>query len=417
MKHLSYIAVVAALCSASCSSDEQAPESPDAGFTKPRIEVQLNAEEKSAIANTNEFGLRIFEKACEGAGEQNVFMSPISSAINLAIMANGAGGNTRTEILSALCPDVTPASAGNITTAMSKLLTALPATDPTATMHMATSLWISSGTPVGKTFADMCADSYGADIYRFNPESNSLAGDINSWCTSKTGGMITSLAGDSEISGSAVNLLNAVVFNGKWNHKFNTDNTSNATFHATDGTKYKVPMMRDIESYSLAKNDKASMLTKSFGNHAYQIGFLLPHESVSIGEAIGSVTGESWQQLLDSRKSYDVTLHVPRLKIDCEFDMTNYYKAIGINEAMTPEADFSGISSGLFLGLSKQKSVFEMDESGAKAASVQVDGFWLTDPGPNFGEMTDFILDRPFAFVIFETSTRAIVFAGKVERF
>ncbi len=56
-----------------------------------------------------------------------------------------------------------------------------------------------------------------------------------------------------------------------------------------------------------------------------------------------------------------------------------------------------------------------MNEEGAKAVASQAESIGYTSAGPDWTEKKDFRLDRPFAFVIYEQSTKTILFLGKVE--
>ncbi|MDE7410670.1 MAG: hypothetical protein K2M94_01355 [Paramuribaculum sp.] len=414
LKKLFIIAVLAAGF-VSCDSDEAG--SVNQQDNKPRLNIPLSSTESAAVANTNGFGLRLFESLSSGVGEQNVFFSPLISSLNLSLLANGSAGETRSEILAALGVD--DSQIGDLNTAMHKIITSLPGADNMAELTLASSLWLADFCHPSAAFTGVSADSYKSAIHTYPFRSPTLAADINKWCADNTGGAIKQLVQQSQVNNSVFCILGATVFSGQWANKFSGE-TVDDVFYTTNQGERSVKMMNDHRDYNISTSDKVSMLKKPFGNGSFSIAFLLPHEGIALGDAIKSLDADSWSALtdVDALKLYNVTLSVPRLDITAECDLIPHYDKLGIHEALTDNADFSNITGGkggVALQLSLQKAKFTMDEDGAKAVAAQIDAGMPIDAGPDWTEKKDFRLDRPFAFVILENSTKVIMFAGKVE--
>jgi len=80
--------------------------------------------------------------------------------------------------------------------------------------------------------------------------------------------------------------------------------------------------------------------------------------------------------------------------------------------AFTPAADFKAMSnSALCLSFVKQDAIIKVDEEGTEAAAVSTAGIMATAFMPS--QNIVFHADRPFLYLITETSTGAILFAGK----
>ena len=92
-------------------------------------------------------------------------------------------------------------------------------------------------------------------------------------------------------------------------------------------------------------------------------------------------------------------------------------KALGMKDAFnSATADFSNISNNeLYLSLLKQSTYLKVDEEGTEAAAVTVGGMSNSAAPPSAGPVP-FYLNRPFVFMIGESSTGTILFMGKVTK-
>lgn len=414
MKKLLLIPVLA-LGLTACN-DSDAPQA-TTDNNKPQLYISLSTSEKPAIASTNNFGFRLFSSISNDAGDENVFFSPLVSSLNLSLIANAAAGETRSEILTAL--GVNESQISDLNTAMKKLATALPDADNKTNLTLASSIWLSDKCNPTAAFKNTCIDTYKADITTYPFGSPTIASEINKWCSNKTNGTIRQLVSQEEMTSSTFAIVNATTFSSEWTWKFSGD-TVEETFHTTNRGDCKAQMMYDKAESVIATTDKLSMLTKPFGNRSFYIAFLLPHENVALDEAIQSLDADTWHNLFygDQRKAYDITLVVPKLDFRTEYDMIPHYSDLGIRSAISSFADFSELGTSSALTLSRQKAQFKMDEKGAEAvvSNISVGSLGISGPMPDWSEKKEFRLDRPFAFVIYESSTKAIIFAGKVEK-
>ncbi len=396
----------------SCDNDEVVPAvNENEDVNKPQLNIALSTSEQITVTNTNDFGLNLFKVMSADVGEKNLFFSPLVSSLNLALLANGSAGDTRAEILNALGVD--DSQIAHLNTALNKIITSLPDADNKSSLTLASSLWLSDRCKPTAAFQSICADTYRSAIFNYPFGSTTLAANINDWCSKNTGGAIKQLVTQDEVAKSTFNILNATSFYGEWTKPFDT--VDRYDFYLSNGGKYKVPVMAEYSNYFITYNETLSMLFKSFGNKSFCIGLILPHEEVSLSDAISSLDIDSWNELRSCGESdfHKVVLIAPKLDITATYDMLPYYKSMGIATALTRDADFSEIGVDAALSLSLQKAHFSMDEKGAKAEVVEIVSDGPTSPG--WLVFKEYVLNRPFAFVIFEQSTGTIMFAGKVE--
>ena len=119
--------------------------------------------------------------------------------------------------------------------------------------------------------------------------------------------------------------------------------------------------------------------------------------------------------LLESETyDYDVTARMPELKFDSSFPLNNALSAAGLMGLFDIEtANLSGISDGrLYVTEVLQKTSLELDKDGTKAAAVTMVAPGNMMPMPK--EKKEVALNRPFAFMIYDSEEEQIVFLGKV---
>jgi serpin B len=108
-----------------------------------------------------------------------------------------------------------------------------------------------------------------------------------------------------------------------------------------------------------------------------------------------------------------ISLRLPRFKFDFRISARLLLGELGMIDAFSDEADFSGMDGtpGLSIADVLQKAFISVDEQGteAAAATAVISG---TPSVPVIEEQLTF--DRPFLFEIRERTTGTVLFAGRV---
>lgn len=157
------------------------------------------------------------------------------------------------------------------------------------------------------------------------------------------------------------------------------------------------------------------MVSLPYGNGAFQMSVILPPEDMPFAEAVGSMDDRRWNVLNNGLTTCNVNLKMPEFKFEYSSDMGEVLKALGMTDAFSGSADFSGISDApLCIGSVIQKAFIEVNTKGTEAAAVTVVTMMLSAAEPlQEPKNVDFIADRPFLFVISEQSTGTILFIGQ----
>ena len=123
---------------------------------------------------------------------------------------------------------------------------------------------------------------------------------------------------------------------------------------------------------------------------------------------------ERWIAIKESiSEQEDVQLRLPRFKLEYGIkNLNDSLKALGMGEAFSKTADFSGIRNGIFISDVLHKAVIEVNEEGSEAAAVTA--VEVAEEESAAVEPLTFIADRPFVFIIADDVTGTILFIGKL---
>ena len=136
-----------------------------------------------AVAN-NEFGFDLFQQLKRQAANKNIFFSPLSVTMALAMAYNGAEGETKRAMARALRiqgPEDQGMDLAELNRESGDLLRTLKSADPKIELAIANSIWARRGMRFNEDFLARNRQFYGAEISTLNfsdPKSNET---INKW--------------------------------------------------------------------------------------------------------------------------------------------------------------------------------------------------------------------------------------------
>ncbi len=407
MKHflkLSAISALALICLFTSCSSNNAPGEED----NERKSISLTQEEVSQVSSLNDFAFEFFTKYSNHQNDlSNKIYSPLCLSVNLSMAANGATGETHSEILKALkATDINAINSLN-----HKLLQQLPSLDKKSEVCLANSAWLDNEFTVKSGFVNLLSEQYLADCQNVNMNSNTSKDLINSWCSKKTNNIISNLL--TEPNGGKLSLISATYFNGQWKTPFEKKNTHNGLFNNIDGSKSTVEMMYNEFTSTVVYTPQFEIFSLPYGNGAFYMTLYLPKSDLSISEAIENFNFSDrslWTQLYCK-----VNLTLPKFSIesDGEQTMIEILRQLGINKAFDSSAEFGNISEKpLSITSVRQVATISVDENKTVASSISKIDFGETAL-PIEG-IVDFKLDRPFLFTIQEYSTGIILYMGTV---
>lgn len=384
-----------------CEKQEHPDEQKNINVTKTTEQV---------IAADNLFGIELFQRVLANDTTGNIFVSPTSVALALAMTYNGADGTTKTAMEETLKKQgMTPEQ---LNQSYKDLIDALVAVDPKVLLEIANSIWYRSDVQVLPEFINVNKTYYDAEVTSL--VFDNLAKDIiNGWVADKTHDKIKEVI--DYIPGDAIMyLINAIYFKGIWRSEFDKEKTTDMPFYLPDGSPVPVPTMQQQDTFRYFNNDLISAVELPYGEGSFSMIVMLPQDGNTADDIVSSLSIENWDAWMKEFSDKDVVLHLPRLKFEYNRLLNQDLIDMGMGVAFTGGADFSKIdpTRGLMISRVIHKTFVEVNEEGTEAAAVTVVEIIETsspDTGPVY-----FYVNRPFVFVIKEKDTGAILFIGRV---
>ena len=364
-------------------------------------------------ATDDAFGADLYRLLTEDA--QETVFSPVSVAAALRLALCGARGQTAAELASALheAPDAAAEGLRATSAAVRDV-----AADGSVTFRAPSTVWVQSGLPLQPGFTSQLGDA-GTDVIGrtgFAGAPEAARAEINRVIAEQTAGKITGLLPAHTIdSATRLVLTSAVYLKAAWADRFPEAATRDAPFFpdGPDRPNLTVPMMRGTAARAYRHGDGYQAVVLPYQGGRLAMAVVLPDGPLTTlrpAIAAGGLGG-----LLAGTSRYEVTLSMPRFRLEAAFSLVAVLERLGVAAAFTRQADFSGITEAerLLINAVAHKAYVEVDEQGTEAAAATAIAFrplaaFRTPPAVT---MT---VDRPFLFAIIYTPTGLPLFVGQV---
>lgn len=338
---------------------------------------------------------------------KNIFVSPLSLHMALAMLVNGAEGNTKNQLLKGM--NIEEEGLNELNSLHKKLLDELPEADKKVVLALANSIWYRNSFSVKNDFLVDVKNFYNAKItpMAFVPSDVDI---INQWASDNTNGKIKKVI-DNIDDDAVMFLMNALYFKGDWRNKFDQKNTVNEAFTNEDGTKKTVKMMNMTDTLSYAVMDKFRVAQKPYGNSQFTATFILPNDEENITDIFANMTRNKWKEVLAKTHINEVRFSLPKFTFTGDYVLNNTLMKMGITDIFSANADFYKLSNThTQVSFVKQDVYLGVDEIGTEAAAVTTIGMITT----SMPQIIDFKCNKPFGIVISERTSGIVLFMGKI---
>lgn len=284
--------------------------------------------------------------------------------------------------------------------------------DPSVTVNVADYVAVNKDNRINNEFGKTVGDLFGTEVRNLDFTSPKTVNTINGWCSKHTGGMIPRII-DNVDPGAVAYLMNAIYFNGPWAERFQTKDTKVEAFRGYTRDIKKVKMMHRNDEYSYTANGTYSAVRLPYGNGSFAMTVLLPNEGKSIDDMMRVVNAKEIANLGRKMENCKVDLKLPKFTTEVEQPLNDVISSLGAPTMFKQSADFSRLADGnMFVSKMFQKAKIEVSEEGTKAAAATAAIMTMSayEPEPR---QVEFHADRPFVYIISESSTGAIYFIGQ----
>ena len=385
--------------------------------TRVTIPLATDSELSDLVRGNNAFTFDLYQKLREEESG-NLFYSPYSISLALAMTYAGARGETERQMSNAL----------HFILPQDKLHPAFNALDLQLAsrgegssgqdgkgfrLNIANAIWGQQGYDFLQDFLDKLAENYGAGMKIANfteaPENSRVA--INDWVAQQTEEKIKDLIPSGTIDNlTRLVLTNAIYFNAAWLHPFDVRATAEGDFHLLTGNSIKAPMMRQTESFGYASGAGYQAVELLYDGSEISMVILLPDKG-TFESFENSLNAELISQTSKNLSHNRIELTMPSFEFEAQFKLGETLKKMGMSDAFNPQlADFSGMDGTKSLSISDafHKAFVLVNENGTEAAAATGVVIGVTSVPPRV------TVDRPFIFLIRDIATNTTLFVGRV---
>jgi serpin B len=358
------------------------------------------------------------------AGRRNVVFSPASIAAALQMALCGAGGATAAQIAAALHL-VGPDAATDGLRLLSGVLS--QAGDGTnVTLRAPNTMWVQAGLPLEPGFTSRLRDAAALTVrpVDFRGAPRQARAQINELIAEQTAGKITDLLGPDAVSAATLLVLaNAVYLKARWAFPFPASATADTPFYPGPdgnadaepaGSPLTVPMMRRTADLAYLRADGYQAVLLPYQDGRLAMAIVLPDGPLpTLAPWLAGGLGP----LLAGAARQRVALSLPKFRQRAGFGLIPVLRQLGVEDAFTDAADFSGITAQerLFISAVVHQAYIDVDEQGTEAAAATAISMrpmaMRQEPDP-----IRMVVDRPFLFAIIDTATGLPLFLGQVTR-
>lgn len=365
---------------------------------------KLNAAARESLTDFFTEGSQAFLCA-----DENSLWSPLNAFLGLSMVAELTQGESRAQILDLFGAE----DIDTLRAYASNLWESVYRDNGHEICTAANSLWLSDDLQYKQSAMDDLAYYYYASVYKGKMGSARMNLAIGKWLDKNTGNMLTKYTKKIDLPDYTLLALYSTLYvRGTWQNEFLKSNNSEDVFHGLDAdtTVTYMNKSKSAMSYYWADNYSAVSMPLKNGTTMY---FILPDEGVQIADLLADGT---YMQMVchnwENQGRYLVNLSVPKFDISGSIELKDGLKSMGVTDIFDEElADFSAITdTDVFVTYVSQKLRLTIDEEGVKAATyIEIPGAMSAEPPE---EVVDFVLDRPFLFVL--TSNSVPLFVGTV---
>jgi len=376
---------------------------------------QESREADGRIASANAtFGFKLFAKILESDPGKNVFASPASVAMALAMVFNGASGETQQAVAKTL--EVEGMALEDLNRANAALKAALENADPKVQLFIANSLWARKGVRFTRGFMQRNKEFYAAEVSTLDFGDPEAVPTINAWVSKNTKDKIAKIVESPMDPQLILFLINAVYFKGTWTRPFDKEVTEERPFNLLNGTQKQCPMMQQAGMYNYLRGEKFQAVSLPYGQRRLSMYVFLPDKDSSLTEFCRNLTADTWEKWMAQFRRLEGGIVLPRFKVEYETLLNESLKALGMGIALDPSrADFGAMTrEPAFISQVKHKTFVEVNEEGTEAAAVTAIGLAMAAPPTEPVERFDMVVDRPFFFAIRDNTTGTVLFMGAI---
>lgn len=366
------------------------------------------------VSGNNAFAFDLHQQLAQKATDKNMFYSPASISTALAMTYAGAGGETAKQMAQALHFTLPP---DQLHTQFGKLLAQLNDNQGGKRpyqMAVANRLWGQHGMMLKEPFRNITSQHYGAGLEQldFVGQTEKSRETINAWVEDQTNKKITNLLPPGSITpDTRLVLTNAIYFKGNWVRQFNPMLTQQADFKVNAEKKVKAKFMYQKDTFKYYEDPNVQVLEMPYKGGDLAFLVVLPKQVGGLAEVEAKLNAAKFAEYVKGLRDQRLHVNLPKFTMTAEYGLNGPMSNLGMKDAFTSAADFSGIADvKLKISQIVHKAFVAVDETGTEAAAAT----GIVVEATAVQMLPTFRADHPFLFFIRDVRSGNILFVGRV---
>lgn len=368
------------------------------------------------VAASNAFGVDLYHALRQRDGA--LFFSPFNISTAFSMAASGARGPTAAEMRAVLHQ---PISASEVDAVLGRVSREIAADREGVKVHFANAVWLDNAFSLAAPYRQTMEGPYASKVQRvdFAGDGEGARQAINRWVEAETADRIKDLL-PAPVLGPMV-ITSAVYLKADWATGFDKAQTQDGDFRATGGATVRTPLMHARTGLRLLDERGFQAVAIPYHRADLSMVLFLPKRVDGLGKFEQSLTAvklEAWLDALSAQPPSDVALTLPRYRLEDQFTMKALLEPMGMRQAFTDTADFSGIDGlgALKIDDAIHKTFLAVDEDGTEAAATTAIIMVVSGERRYSSPPIEFRADHPFFFLVRDDRSGAILFMGRLEK-
>jgi serine protease inhibitor len=375
-----------------------------------------SADTKAVVEGNTAFAFDLYARL-KGSPD-NLFFSPYSISTALAMTYAGARGETAKQMAGVLHftqSEAQPhADFGQLQSDLNGR------NQEGIELDIANALWAQKGARFLPGFMQIATQRYAANVKQadFVTAAESARKEINSWVAHQTKDKIQNILPSGSVDSlTRLVLADAIYFKGTWVKPFDKRGTRPQPFHLAGAQEVSAPLMYHVDQVRYSEEAGMQAVELPYKGDGLSMIVLLPRQTNGCGTLESALSPALLSKVLSGMKSQEVEIYLPRFKLESDLGLAKTLVEMGMPDAFSAKADFSGIDGtrSLYISAVFHKAWGEVNEEGTEAAAatavVMAKSMAMRKPGP---PRPVFRADHPFVFLIRDTKSGTVLFLGRL---
>ncbi len=365
-------------------------------------------------ASNNQFAFELLKIL--PPGNENFVVSPFSISTAMAMTYAGARGETREQMARVMRFKDEDSGFheqyGEYLTELGHM------TGDTISLNIANSLWAQQDYHFIDSFFNLIESAYDSRTFMvdFMADREKIRENINRWVYEQTAENIDDLIARGVLTADTrLVLVNAIHFFGPWLEEFDAELTREDTFYPSPEEQSEADFMVKRDTFPYFEDENMQVLEIPYAGGAFSMMAILPSAGIDLARLEESLDALCFFRLTRQVRPSAVELRLPRFGAQSRIDLEETLASMGMTDAFTDYADFSGMTGQRDLKIDKviHQAMIEVAEKGTEAAAATA-VVAIRKTAMEQDDHTVFDANRPFLFFIKDNQHQSILFAGRV---